>query len=290
MSAPVTLEPAADGRMIRAAYVLRQTFRYEYPGPIEDLRHRLIVAPPTVYGDQVRVSHRLRVSPGLRVLWHRDGFGNRIAVIEAARIEGAIQLDYEATIRRSEGPPPLLEARWYDDARFWDPSPLTKPSLALREAAESLLAADDGTGHLAARINSFVAQHMRYVPDATTVETTAGEAFAQQTGVCQDYAHVMIALCRLCGIPARYVSGHLLGEGGTHAWLEVIEPAPGTGTARVAGYDPTHDRRTTMSYVFVAAGRDYTDVAPTSGEFTAPYIGKFTTSRCVDVVDVEYAA
>ncbi|MDB5069533.1 MAG: transglutaminase protein, partial [Candidatus Eremiobacteraeota bacterium] len=107
---------------------------------------------------------------------------------------------------------------------------------------------------------------------------------------CQDYAHVMIALCRLCGIPARYVSGHLLGEGGTHAWLEVIEPAPGTGTARVAGYDPTHDRRTTLNYVFVAAGRDYADVAPTSGQFSAPYIGRFTTSRRVDVIDREYAA
>ena len=281
---------AAESRVVRAAYVLRQTFRYEYPGPIQDLRHRLIVAPPTVYGDQVRVSHRLRVSPGLRVMWHRDAFGNRVATIEAARVEGAIELDYEARIRRSEGPPPLLEARWYDDPRFWNPSPLTKPSLALREAAETLVANDDGTGRLAARINSFVAQHMRYVPGATSVETTAGQAFAQGTGVCQDYAHVMLALCRLCGIPARYVSGHLLGEGGTHAWLEVIEPAPGTGTARVAGYDPTHDRRTTMSYVFVAAGRDYTDVAPTSGEFTAPYIGTFTTSRRVDVVDVEYAA
>ena len=100
----------------------------------------------------------------------------------------------------------------------------------------------------------------------------------------------MIALCRLCEIPARYVSGHLLGEGGTHAWLEVIEPAPGTGIAAVTAYDPTHERHTNLDYVFVAAGRDYADVAPTSGRFVAPYRGRFTTTRRVEVVDREYAA
>jgi transglutaminase-like putative cysteine protease len=284
------MSSTAEGRIVRASYVLHQQFRYEYPGPITQLRHRLVVAPPAVYGDQVRVEHRLRVSPGLSVRWDQDTFGNSMALIEAERVEHEVQLDYEASITRGDGPAQLLEPNWYDDARFRDPSRLTRPSLALRDAAETLLASDDGTGHLATSINAFVAQHMRYVPDVTTVETTAAEAFAQGTGVCQDYAHIMIALCRLVGVPARYVSGHLLGEGGTHAWLEVIEPAPGTGTARVAGFDPTHDRRTTLNYVFVAAGRDYADVAPTSGQFTAPYIGRFTTSRRVDVLDREYAA
>lgn len=276
--------------MVRASYELHQQFRYEYPGPIANLRHRLVVAPPKVYGDQVRTAHRLEVSPGLRVAWERDAFGNWIATVDADRVEREVRFDYTATIRRSEGPPPLLDARWYDDPRFRDASRLTSPSLDMRIAAENLMAADQGCGKLATAINAFVAEHMRYVPDATTVETTAAEAFASRKGVCQDYAHVMIALCRLCGIPARYVSGHLLGEGGTHAWLEVIEPAPGTGTARVAGYDPTHDRRTTLNYVFVAAGRDYADVAPTSGQFEAPYIGRFTTSRRVDILDQHFAA
>jgi transglutaminase-like putative cysteine protease len=281
---------AASGRIVRAEYALRQQFRYEYPGPIAALRHRLVVAPPEVYGDQVRTRHLLRVSPELDVRWDHDTFGNLVATITAERVEREVQFDYEATIRRSEGPPPLLDSCWYDDPRFREPSHLTMPSLDMRIVAENLMAADDGCGKLASAINSFVAEHMRYVPDATTVETTAAEAFASGKGVCQDYAHVMIALCRLCGIPARYVSGHLLGEGGTHAWLEVIEPAPGTGTAHVAGFDPTHDRRTTLNYVFVAAGRDYADVAPTSGQFEAPYIGRFTTSRRVDVLHQHFAA
>ena len=280
----------SSGDVVGASYVLHQQFRYEYPGPIEDLHHRLIVAPPAVYGDQRRVDHELRVSGGLPRRWTKDSFGNMVVTVEADRVEREVQLDYRATIRRGDGPWPNLAPLWYDDARFWKPSWLTKPSLALRDAAETLLEQDDGAGRLAATINAFVAQHMRYVSGATSVETTAAEAFAQGTGVCQDYAHVMIALCRLCDIPARYVSGHLLGEGGTHAWLEVIEPGPGLGEASVAAYDPTHDRRTNLDYVFVAAGRDYADVAPTSGRFVAPYRGRFTTTRRVDVLEREYAA
>jgi transglutaminase-like putative cysteine protease len=275
-------------RVVRASYVLRQQFRYDYPGPIADLRHRLVVAPPSRYGDQVRVHHRLDTGDRVNLRWTRDRFGNAVALLAADRFEGTLVLDYEARVERGgscDRPAP----DWYDDGAFRASSVLTKPSLALREAAESLMASDDGSGHLATSINAFVARHMRYVSDVTSVETTAAEAFAQGTGVCQDYAHVMIALCRLCAIPARYVSGHLLGEGGTHAWVEAIEPGP-TGDAEVAAFDPTHDRRANLNYVFIAAGRDYADVAPTSGSFTAPYVGTFTTSRRVDVLDVEYAA
>jgi transglutaminase-like putative cysteine protease len=279
-----------SGHVVGASYELHQQFRYEYPGPIADLQHRFIVVPPLVYGDQRRVDHELRVSGGLARRWSKDTFGNMVVTVEADFVEREVQLDYRATIRRGDGPWPNLAPSWYDDARYWKPSRLTKPSLALRDAAEHLLARDDGAGKLAATINQLVAQHMRYVPGATSVETTAAQAFAQGSGVCQDFAHVMIALCRLCDIPARYVSGHLLGEGGTHAWLEVIEPGPGLGEASVAAYDPTHARRTNLDYVFVAAGRDYGDVAPTSGQFVAPYVGQFTTSRRVDVVEREYAA
>ena len=59
----------------------------------------------------------------------------------------------------------------------------------------------------------------------TSVRTTAAQALAGGRGVCQDFAHVMLALCHIVGLPARYVSGHLLGQGGTHAWVEVVVPS-----------------------------------------------------------------
>ena len=272
-------------------YVLRQRFRYDYPGPISDLRHRLVIAPPRAYGDQLVVRDRLVVTPGIAVRWEQDAFDNAVAMLAAPRIEDAIDLDYEAVVQRSAGPHPRLRAGWFDDPRLRRSSKLTEPDEALRDAAATLLREHDGDAFaLAERINAYVYEHMRYVADVTTVETTAAQAFAQGTGVCQDYAHVMLALCRLCGLAARYVSGHLLGEGGTHAWVEVIGAPPSGGTVPAWGFDPTHRRMTTLSYVFVAAGRDFSDVTPTSGCFVAPYMGRFSTYRSVDVLTEETAA
>jgi transglutaminase-like putative cysteine protease len=276
--------------VVRAAYLLRQRFRYAYPGPIRNLRHRLLITPPAAYGDQVLVSDKLTVAPDVSVRWREDAFGNAMASIVAPRIDDAIALDYEAVVERSAGPSPTIPARWFRDVRYRHPSRLTEPDDALRRAA-ARLARDGGDAYtLASRINAYVYDHMRYVPDATNVTTTAAEAYTLGIGVCQDYAHVMIALCRTCGVPARYVSGHLLGEGGTHAWVEVIADPQGERTAAVWGFDPTHRRETTLSYLFVAAGRDFADVTPTSGRFVAPYVGEFTTSRSVAVVRTEFAA
>jgi transglutaminase-like putative cysteine protease len=124
---------------------------------------------------------------------------------------------------------------------------------------------------------------------ATAVTTPAAEAWAAGIGVCQDYAHCTLALCRLCGLPARYVSGHVLGEGGTHAWVEGLVRHPQDEDAlRAVPIDPTHDRRAGLRYITVAVGRDYLDVPPTSGTFDAPYGGELTTHRRAAVTRVEY--
>lgn len=276
--------------MLRASYLIRQRFRYAYPGPIAALQHRLVVAPPLVYGDQRRVRHALSVAiPGV-ISWDSDIFGNSIATVEADHVERAVEFTYEATIERTAGALPRIAPELLDDPLYRDPSPLTFPSEALRKAATELRAAASAPYTLAERINDFVADHMHYIADTTSVFTTAAEAFVQATGVCQDYAHVMVALARACGLPARYVSGHLIGEGGTHAWVEVLGSCAQTGAAVVWAFDPTHRRRTNFDYVFIAAGRDFADVSPTSGRFIAPYIGEFTTIRSVELLSKDYAA
>ena len=102
----------------------------------------------------------------------------------------------------------------------------------------------------------------------TSVKTTAPEALAAGRGVCQDFAHVMLSLCHLVKLPARYVSGHLTGEGGSHAWVEVLHPQPDRrGRWMAEGWDPTNNRRTNANYLVVAVGRDYSDAAPLSGTY-----------------------
>jgi transglutaminase-like putative cysteine protease len=123
------------------------------------------------------------------------------------------------------------------------------------------------------------------VPGATGVWATARDAFERGEGVCQDFAHLMIALCRTAGLPARYVSGHLLGEGAMHAWVQVLlrdERHPRLSTW--LDFDPTHGRIASGPYIAVAVGRDYGDVSPTRGSFTAPYGGRLTEGRAEAVL------
>ncbi len=123
----------------------------------------------------------------------------------------------------------------------------------------------------------------RYCPPRpTSVTTTAAAALAAGYGVCQDFAHVMLALCHLVGLPARYVSGHLLGQGGTHAWVEVIVPR--AGQAEAVAFDPCNGRRTDSGYVTVATGRDHSGVAPTTGSCLGTSHGQLTTARRVGIL------
>ncbi len=127
---------------------------------------------------------------------------------------------------------------------------------------------------------------MTYEHGVTGVRMTAAEAFTWRWG-CQDYAHVMFALCCLCELPARYVSGHLLG--GTHAWVEVLVPDPERASRYLArAFDPTHGREPGLNYVTVAIGRDYGDVAPTSGTYVAPYAGHLSARKRASLTAISY--
>lgn len=96
-------------------------------------------------------------------------------------------------------------------------------------------------------------QSFEYRSGSTTVDTTAEEAFSQGYGVCQDYAHIFIALLHLAGIPARYVTGLLIGEGASHAWVEILDQH------RWYGLDPTNDVRVSDSHIKIGIGRDARD-------------------------------
>jgi len=297
-------------RVRRTAFLIHQHFRYDYPGPIEDLNHRLVIVPPEQHLDQRRVVHRLEVSSEVAdVMTRHDQFGNVVFDVHVPFVGESI--DFEAWIvveRRSGypaaglgdpaaglgdpaaglGDPASVDVHHLGDRLFLDPSSRTHADDALRTVARGLRAESRGGAELAGRINTWVYEHMRYRHDVTDIHTTAAEALSLGHGVCQDYAHVMIALCRLCGLAARYASGHLLGEGGTHAWVEVLLPDERDRRARVQPFDPTHGREPGLSYVTVAVGRDYEDVAPTSGTFRASHGGRLSSRKRVGLAVVDY--
>lgn len=269
-----------------ASYAVRQTFRYEYTEPIRDLSHRLVVIPPARFGDQVRLWHDVRVAHDeARLERGSDRFGNVIVDVFAPRVSEAIEFVAEAAVERRADEPNRLPDGWLADGYLLQPSPLTESNDTILRVADALSADAEWGLALADRINDWVYQSMTYRHGVTGVRTTAAEALAIGGGVCQDYAHVMLAVCRACGLPARYVSGHLVGQGGTHAWVEVVLPTgDGTGDAIAHAFDPTHASRGGLSYVTVAVGGDYADVAPTSGTYRSSARGRLTASKKVSLL------
>ena len=273
----------------RASYRLRQSFRYEYPEPIRDLSHRLVVIPPERFGDQRRTWHDISIGvDGARVANRTDRFGNVVVDVFAPRVASAIEFVAEVTVEREADRPHRLPDGWLADGYLLAASRFTEPDDRILRAADDLGESAEWGLALADRINDWVYQSMTYRHGATGVRTTSSEALALGVGVCQDYAHVMLSLCRACGLPARYVSGHLVGQGGTHAWVEVVLPTnDGTGEAIAHAFDPTHASRGGLGYVSVAVGADYGDVAPTSGTYASGVAGRLTASKRVSLTAVE---
>lgn len=275
----------------RSSYLLEQTFRYDYPAPIRHLDHRLVVIPPERFGDQLRLDHRLDVGArGARIENQVDRFGNVVHAVFAPRIASSVEFTARVNIERHSGEPHRLDDGWLGDGYLLEPTRLTAPDTRIRRVAEQLSAAAPWGLQLAESINDWVYQSMTYKDGATGVRTTAAQALAIGHGVCQDYAHLMLALCRACHLPARYVSGHLLGEGGSHAWVEVVLPThDGTGDAIASTFDPTHAGKGGLNYVTIAVGGDYGDVAPTSGTYQASVRGRLQTRKRVTLTKLDYA-
>ena len=273
----------------RASYLVRQTFRYEYPEPIRDLNHRLVVIPPERFGDQRRLWHDVSVaSDGATLESRTDQFGNVVVQAFAPHVVDTIEFVAEVSVERHAGRPHRIPDGWLADRYLLEPSDLTAADDRILQAADDLVDAGEWGLPLADRINDWVYQSLTYKHDVTNVRTTAAQALAAGAGVCQDYAHLMLAVCRACGLPSRYVSGHLLGQGGTHAWVEVLLPVrDGTGDAVAHAFDPTHASRGGLGYVTVAVGADYSDVAPTSGWYRSGSRGRLYASKKVTLVEAE---
>jgi transglutaminase-like putative cysteine protease len=269
----------------QVTYVLTQSFRYEYDEPVTQLRQRLVIVPPARHGAQHRRAHRLTVTGAAAVRRaRRDAAGNVVTSLRAERVTRAVEFALAAVVERVRADGPVtLPATALADPRLLRPTRLTTPDDALGELAATLTVAGDTPLERAARICAAVHGALTYEYGVTSVTTTAAQALDGGRGVCQDFAHVMLAVCHAAGLPARYVSGHLLGQGGTHAWVEVIVPA-GAG-ARAAAFDPCNDRPADgAGYLTIATGRDYGDVAPASGCYTGTAASRLTAERQVGVL------
>lgn len=263
----------------RVTYVLRQRFRYDYDGPVYDLDHRLIVVPQARHGSLRRRLHSVDVSvSGARIWSGRDAYGNLVVQIGVDVVQDSVEFAIVAVVERA-GPrvDAALPLSALSDPHLLQATALTRPDEAIRDLAAEIRAASSDRLEFAERCCTEVHAAIAYEFGVTSTRTTAAQALAGGRGVCQDHAHVALAVCRAAGVPARYVSGHLVGDSGTHAWIEVLVAAG--GQARAVAFDPCNGVRAGSRHLPVATGRDYADVAPTSGRYAGAAQGRLTTEK-----------
>ena len=242
--------------------------------------------------NQTVMDSQVIIAPRTPVAHQTDGFGNRLQIgrIEAAHDEfsfistglvvvDAADCDGEEGWGATEAPVAdgssvasgSSAAGWSSSMSgpsgslahpiYANPSTFAAADAAMRAFAQEASTEASGPWSIAQALSHAVHERLAYVKDVTDVSTTASQAFALGSGVCQDFAHVLIALLRSLGIPARYVNGLIVGEGATHAWVEMHD-----GT-RWRGIDPTHDLPIDDTYIVLSHGRDFADCAIESGVF-----------------------
>jgi transglutaminase-like putative cysteine protease len=251
---------------------------YAYKSPVTASFNEARLTPRSDSRQNV-ILNRVETVPATRSYRYVDYWGTAVTAFDLHAPHTELEVVCTSVVETADPGPIHREASWAE---------VTDEKVADRYT-ESLefsdyVPADGGLAKLATSMRrnlkpadaalaacKWVHETLRYQPGTTGVHTSALEAWQAGEGVCQDYAHLTLALLRQMGIPGRYVSGYLLPDadievkqtvqGESHAWVEAW-------TGGWWGYDPTNDLEIGHRHVWVAVGRDYADVAPLKGVYT----------------------
>jgi transglutaminase-like putative cysteine protease len=265
-------------------YTIHHITRFRYSVPITESVMEVRIQPRSE-GFQRCLDFDLTTSPKSRILSYRDDLGNRVHHFDIPNRHTHLTITAKAMVEVSE--PPDLPVRLDPEAwnrldalnahdEYWDmlsPSHFIRPSELLDGLVRELgLQRRNDPLTVLRSLNTAIYEHFEYVKQNTRVDSPIDDALRIRQGVCQDFAHIMIALGRELRIPCRYVSGYLFHQssdkrdrsvnGATHAWVEALLPDLGW-----VGFDPTNNTVATERHIRVAVGRDYADVPPTRGIF-----------------------
>ncbi len=265
---------------------------FNYAGKAQDSFNEVRLRPVDDATQTCR-SFNLRLDPVAAPQEYSDFYGNTIHYFDIAEAHNKLVVEVQSvveTVPLAKRPPvPSVTSSDLKNsseremlAEFYTSSPYVPLEVELWREAQDALA--EGRGDIwndVRRLGGHIYRTFAYKPKTTGVSTRANDALKLRMGVCQDFAHVHLGLCRSLGIPARYVSGYFFNTTrrpreieASHAWIEAYVPGYGW-----AAFDPTHDRVADDRYVKIATGRDYADIRPINGT----YRGAPTRSLKVEV-------
>jgi transglutaminase-like putative cysteine protease len=265
---------------------VRHVTRYHYAKPIRESVMELWMQPQKS-ATQRLLSFELEVEPAAQLFSYADSFGNAVYHFDVPQPHDELQIVARSAVE-THAPAPLpkaLDRGEWDRLRsdftqgecfdFLRPHGYAERTPALgafieAKGIDDLQRLDPLTA--ARALSRVIYEAFDYQAGVTEADSPIDDALKEGRGVCQDFAHIMIAVCRGWGLPARYVSGYLFTDrarshdrsdpDATHAWVEVFLPS-----LRWVGLDPTNDIMAGERHVCVAVGRDYDDVPPSRGVF-----------------------
>jgi len=264
-------------------YSIRHVTRFSYDAPVNESLMEVRMQPRSE-GAQRCLRFELGVTPRARVLAYLDVLSNSVHHFDTPPRHTELTITARAQVQLDPMPgvpAAVATAAWAELEQVaargdqWDylqPSHFAAWTPSLVEYAGAARTSGGGADPLTAMRALMAAIHrdFEYVPKSTRVDSPIDDALATRRGVCQDFAHIMIAAGRRLGVPCRYVSGYIapqskedritLVASATHAWVEAMLPGLGW-----VGLDPTNDIEAGLRHIRVAVGRDYADVPPTRG-------------------------
>ncbi|HZZ33206.1 MAG TPA: transglutaminase family protein [Phenylobacterium sp.] len=264
---------------------VRHSTRYQYDQPVRESVMELWMQPHKRTHQRL-ISFELEIDPAAQLFSYADTFGNAVYHFDIPQPHDRLTITARSAVETE--PPPALPDRL--DQGEWDrlksdfvrgehfdylhPHGFTEPTEALeRFIAERSLEELRVRDPLSAvrELKHTLYDAFAYEAGVTRADSAIDDVLQARKGVCQDFAHVMIAICRGWGIPARYVSGYLFTDrkagdrsdpDATHAWVEVFLPS-----LRWVGLDPTNNILAAERHIACAVGRDYSDVPPSRGVY-----------------------
>ncbi len=253
--------------------------RYRYTGPIAETVMEVRLQPMNGNGQRC-LDFSLELSHGVPARTYTDGFGNHVHYFNLVRPHSGLSVVSRSTIETGlDLDPQPGEELVQDFLRFRAP---VKDVEGVWELARQHAIADPADPvYVESALDELtlaISRDFTYDQTVTNVYSAVDEVLALRAGVCQDFAHLFIAVARAMGVPARYVSGYIHTQGekaaaASHAWAEAWVAGRGW-----IGFDATHPIRTTPHHVRLAVGRDYTDAAPTRGVYVGSAVGTMAIS------------
>ena len=256
--------------------------KYEYDRPVKESTNEIKIFPFQC-NDQEILQHQLEITDQPEIFQYTDYWGNKIGLFNVLAPHKTLIIESQLIIRTTLSETlninfisgfDELQKEVKDNLLLLELSraDTIESQKSIEEIIEILNPANKSIAEIAQNCNEFIFSNFKYIKGITNIETTVDEILEHRSGVCQDFAHVMLQILRTLQIPSRYVSGYICpnkngmrGEGATHAWVEAF--IPGTGWV---GLDPTNNVWVTNTHVKLAVGNHFNDCTPAKGTFKGP--------------------